>query len=382
MGEEGRSLYTLRPMALLPLALTLLAVLHPGSISGSRISVDGSAVQHRLRFQALTLVEELPVDTNGDLLLDEAEFAAAKGRIETYLLDHYRIFEGGLGGTRLPGEVAELKLFLDGPPELPLSHWLEASLVYGAGAEVERLGVEELLFEESNPLHVEYLSVTFGEEIEQHHIFHPGDQDHDFESSGEFPDSRLASFFKLGMDHILEGYDHLLFLAALLVAVRGLRSLAWVVTAFTLAHSVTLALAALELVELPGRFVELAIALSIVYVAAENLIGVERRSVWVEAFLFGLLHGLGFAGFLGDALRWEEELVVPLLGFNLGVEAGQLLAVVPVALVLAGARRVINKGDETEGPELLVPRLLGRIISAGIVVVGLYWFAERAGFIG
>jgi len=111
---------------------------------------------------------------------------------------------------------------------------------------------------------------------------------------------------------------------------RSLRSLVGVVTAFTVAHSVTLGLAATEVLEV-GRlsgFVEAVIALSIAYVATENvLMPRQDRTRWPEAFVFGLVHGLGFAGFLGEALYGEPRRVVPLLGFNLGVEAGQLLVV-------------------------------------------------------
>ena len=180
------------------------------------------------------------------------------------------------------------------------------------------------------------------------------------EPSGEVQHGPLRAFLELGVDHILTGYDHLLFLLALLVVAPTLRALAWTITAFTAAHSITLALAALEVVTLPGRFVEIAIALSIAYVAAENLLRLEKRSLWLEALVFGLLHGLGFAGFLGEALRGEDDLVVPLIGFNLGVELGQLLFVVPLALLLRGLTLALRSRSEEEGPPpRLVPERLG-----------------------
>ena len=365
------------------LALAALLALHPGSFSRSLATVEGATLRHELRFQALTLIETLPVDTSGDLVLDEAELASARVPIDEYLREHYRIFASEEAQAPLAGSLLRLGLFLEGDPALPTSTWVEAEYAYTQAEPFAGLVLEERLFEDSNPQHVEFVSVFFGRELPIDHVFYPGDDRWSCAPSGVVPPGRLWTFFELGVEHILGGYDHLLFLIALLVAVRGLRSLAWVVTAFTLAHSVTLALAALELVSLPGRFVELAIALSIVYVAAENLMKLEKRSLWLEAFFFGLLHGLGFAGFLGEALQGETELGLPLVGFNLGVEVGQLLVVVPLAFAFALVARFRRRGvDQDEEPARLVPTAAGRLTSAAIVVVGLYWFAERAGFVG
>jgi hydrogenase/urease accessory protein HupE len=365
------------------IALITLLALHPGSFSRSQVTVEGMQVRHTLRFQALTLIETLPVDTSGDLLLDANELTPAREVIDGYLREHYRLYPDEGRGAPLEGELLRLELFLEGDPSLPTSTWVEAEFTYSHSAPLEALVLEERLFEISNPQHVEFVSVAWGGELPRDHVFYPEEERWTCTPTGVVPPGRLRTFFELGVSHILGGYDHLLFLFALLVAVRGLRSLAWVVTAFTLAHSVTLALAALEIFTLPGRFVELAIALSIVYVAAENLMRIDKRSLWLEAFFFGLLHGLGFAGFLGDALSGEEGLGLPLLGFNLGVEAGQLLVVLPLAAVFALLARRRGQVDASEdAPPPLVPATVGRLVSAVIVLVGLYWFAERAGFVG
>lgn len=167
------------------------------------------------------------------------------------------------------------------------------------------------------------------------------------------------------------------FLAVLIVAARSLRSLAWVVTAFTASHSLTLGLAAFDLVPLEARLVELAIALSIAYVAADVLLRRSPRGLGPEAFVFGLLHGLGFAGFLRDAMASEPLVISALVGFNLGVEAGQLAVILPLGLALAffSRRNGLADGDLERG---LAPAWLRMAACGTAVLLGLWWFIQRA----
>ena len=147
--------------------------------------------------------------------------------------------------------------------------------------------------------------------------------------------SGFGSFFTLGLWHILEGYDHLMFLLALLLAPASGWAVVRIVTAFTLAHSVTLALTALNLLQLPGLLVESAIAASIAFVAAQNLRAATTTAHRVGVTgLFGLIHGCGFADILRETGLPEGQLLTSLLGFNLGVEAGQLLVVLPLVPAL------------------------------------------------
>jgi hydrogenase/urease accessory protein HupE len=331
--------------------------------------------------QALTLIETLPVDLNDDLILDAEEFAAGREKIEWYLGEHYRFYLTSDGNQPLRGSLTSLEMVLDGNPELPSNYWLHAEFAYSADQELESVTIEESLFEISNPNHIEYLSVAWKGEEPHHHIFSGEDIRQRFEPTGREQKGVLRSFFDLGIDHILGGYDHLLFLVALLVGVKSLRRLVGVITAFTLAHSITLGLAAFEVVTLPSSFVEIAIALSIVYVAAENLLNLGKRSLWIEALVFGLLHGLGFAGFLGDALRGEESTIVPLLGFNAGVEVGQVLFVVPIGLLFHFMGKLRAPAVGGEPVPLLVPKQIGRLISIAVILIGMYWFVERAGFL-
>lgn len=180
-----------------------------------------------------------------------------------------------------------------------------------------------------------------------------------------------GSFFSLGIEHILGGYDHLLFLLALMLRGGGLWSLLKIITAFTIAHSITLALAALDVVVLPGALVESVIALSIAYVALENLLprhAISRR--WAVSFLFGLVHGFGFSTVLREIGLPKENLLLSLLNFNLGVEAGQLTVVLLIVPILM---RLKSKPWE--------PRVVATV-SGVILAVGLVLFAERAFFGG
>jgi hypothetical protein len=180
----------------------------------------------------------------------------------------------------------------------------------------------------------------------------------------------IARFVALGFEHILDGIDHLLFLACLIIPVRRLRTLVPVVTSFTVAHSITLGASALGLAPDGLWFpplIETLIALSIVYMAIENVIGANPRRRWLLAFGFGLVHGFGFSFALSESLQFAGgHLLGALLGFNLGVELGQLLVVAVVAplIALAFAR--------------VVPERMGTIIAS--VLVGhtaWHWLTER-----
>lgn len=179
------------------------------------------------------------------------------------------------------------------------------------------------------------------------------------------------SYFLLGVEHILAGWDHLLFVIALVLLVRRGWAVAKAVTAFTVAHSLTLAGVSLGFLGLPGRPVEAVIALSIVLLAVEVARGdrpsLTRRWPWVVAFLFGLIHGFGFAGALREIGLPEGEVPAALISFNLGVEAGQLCVVLGVLLVLEAIRRLRAKA--------LAPAI--RVASYGIGITGSYWLVER-----
>jgi hydrogenase/urease accessory protein HupE len=185
------------------------------------------------------------------------------------------------------------------------------------------------------------------------------------------------TYLVLGIEHILGGIDHLLFVLALLILVKSKRRLIATVTAFTLAHSLTLAGATLGFVHVPGPPVEAAIALSIVFVAAEIIhsrqgwTGLTERFPWIVAFTFGLLHGFGFASALSEVGLPQSAIPVALLFFNVGVEVGQLLFIASVFAVIALARRV----DRRLG--LPQPAWAWRIPPYAIGSIAMFWVIQR-----
>lgn len=190
---------------------------------------------------------------------------------------------------------------------------------------------------------------------------------------GRFEVARTYTF--LGIEHIWTGVDHLLFVLALIIIVRGKRRLLATITAFTIAHSITLALATLDVIHIPGPPVEATIALSIVFVAREiiNLHrgreGLAARKPWIVAFAFGLLHGLGFAGALAAIGLPQNDIPLALLFFNVGVETGQILFIAAVLSLIWATKRVLHSPLAPRRPALAPAYFIGGVAS--------YWMLER-----
>ncbi len=186
----------------------------------------------------------------------------------------------------------------------------------------------------------------------------------------------FRSYLGLGVTHILEGIDHLMFVFALILLVPGRRQLFWAVTAFTLAHSITLAAASLGVVNLPPPPVEAVIALSIVFLAYELALPRDRRdpltmrAPWLVSFGFGLIHGLGFAGALREIGLPEGEIPMALLAFNLGVETGQLMFIAAVLAIAEIGRRILPFVAAQE-------RRIERVASYAIGSLSAFWVIER-----
>ncbi len=179
-------------------------------------------------------------------------------------------------------------------------------------------------------------------------------------------------YLKLGIEHLLAGYDHVLFVVGLLLLISSTRSLLITITSFTLAHSVTLALSVLGWVSLSQAAVEACIALSIVLLAREALTKQDsllKRSPWLAAFAFGLLHGFGFAGALRDIGLPDENLWVALLSFNVGIELGQLILVGIWVVLGALAQRLLPVTT-------LTPRLHA-LTAYAIGGMAIYWTLQR-----
>ena len=184
-----------------------------------------------------------------------------------------------------------------------------------------------------------------------------------------------GDYWRMGTIHILEGVDHLLFVLALLLIVSGLGPLVKAVTAFTVAHSITLALATLGFVHVPAAPTEAIIALSILFLASEivhkhnGAIGITERYPWVIAFIFGLVHGLGFAGALSEIGVPQHEVPLALFMFNVGVETGQLAFIAVVLILMAVLKRL----------PLTAPQGAWRLLPYAIGSVAAFWTIERVG---
>jgi hydrogenase/urease accessory protein HupE len=175
-------------------------------------------------------------------------------------------------------------------------------------------------------------------------------------------------FVRLGVEHIFTGYDHLAFLLGLLVATGSLGSLVKIITSFTIAHSITLALATFNVVILPTRLTESLIALSILYVAAENLLDFRAMKRYYITFLFGLVHGFGFSNVLREMDLPKSSLALSLFSFNAGVEIGQITFVL---LIFPLVQDLVSSGWKRLKPA----------VSIGVACLAVYWFVQRA-FLG
>jgi len=184
----------------------------------------------------------------------------------------------------------------------------------------------------------------------------------------------IRTYTWLGITHILMGFDHLLFVFSLLLIVKNMRRLLWTITAFTVAHSITMAGATLGLVHIPQQPVEAMIALSILFLAMEIVhekqgkAGLTSRYPWVIAFIFGLLHGFGFAGALAEIGLPQQAITLALIFFNIGVELGQLMFVATVVLVALLLQRLKH------------PRFMEKVemvVVYGIGGLSAFWVFER-----
>jgi hydrogenase/urease accessory protein HupE len=305
----------------------------------------------------------------------EADF----GRVQPALAaDAARLWEVRAGGATLRPRSARVELLPDDNVSFFLTY---APVAAGAG-----LGLHAPRLAELPPEHRQFAIVTdvLGSMLGRK-LLRSADATLDLPGSGAAPAANAPApadesagatfrgFLKLGVEHIWTGYDHLLFLFALLVVCRTFRASVAIISCFTLAHSITLGLATFDLVNLPAALVEPVIAASIVYVGVENLLrrGEEPRGRWLLTFAFGLIHGFGFAGVLRDLGLGEASggIAVPLLAFNLGVELGQIAIAVVVLPLVWRARR----------NEKFVRRAVPAL-SAAVALAGLYWLLERTVF--
>jgi hypothetical protein len=353
--------------------LVLPAQAHKASDSYLVLNVEGAQVVGQWDIALRDIDFALGLDTDGDGNITWGELRARHAEINTWALNALTLERGGSCSLRVTqnqvdehtdGSYSVLRL----SGECPAA---SGDLALGYG----------LLFD-VDALHRSLASITLDGKV-QSAVVSPQSAQQTFTATAAPAWSQLAQFFVQGVWHIWIGFDHILFLLALLlplVLVRelgrwrpvgqfsdALREVVWVVTSFTAAHSITLSLAATGLVELPSRLVESAIAVSVVVAALNNVVPLFDHRRWMVAFGFGLIHGFGFASVLAELGLPQGALLLSLVGFNLGVEAGQL-AIVVVFLPLAFALR--HTAFYRTGV------LVGGSVLA--MLLALVWLAERA----
>ena len=354
--------------ALIGIALTLLgiatpAAAHPVPFSYVDVHIDPTALDVTMVAHIYDVAHDLGIEPI-ERLLDPAVLASRAEAITTLLRNRFQL----LGDRRPVGAGS-----WSAPEALPERQSIRVRARFEAVRPFGMLTVSASLFP-YDPQHQTFLNIYERGAIASQAILSPGRGQ--FEYFGGTRRGVLAAmkkFVPAGAHHILIGPDHLLFLVGLLLLGGSARRLLLVVTAFTVAHSITLSLAALGIVAPPNGAVEPAIALSIVYVGADNLMVRGGRDVrgWI-ALAFGFVHGFAFANVLREMDLPARALGWSLFSFNVGVEIGQLVVVVAVASALA----LLRRRSEAAGR---------RLVFAGSVVViaaGTFWFIQRVFFSG
>jgi HupE / UreJ protein len=340
---------------------------HWADLSAAEISTTGNVTQIILTFPTGLVAA---MDTDKDNQLSEAEFHLHHAELTNYFLGSIHLSDGqGQKPTIVIAPVDTATI----PPDLgivPGTH-STVKLIYTWAREPRDIIIDYNLFLPGVST-ASCLATILQDGQTQTFVFTPENRTLRLEQ-GQTPFwSQVGSFIVLGIEHILTGYDHLLFLLALLALGGSFGYLLKVVSAFTIAHSVTLTLATLDIISLPPRFIESIIALSIAYVAAENLWRKREQAErwrWLLTFVFGLVHGMGFAGILQEMQIPKSSLAISLVSFNVGVELGQLAFMTLAFLVLALFKRWSWDKAIRYGASLTA------------VAAGMYWFVQRA-FLG
>jgi len=334
---------------------------HATQLSSSQIEVSPHAARVVLELNARDVdvaLKSALVTREGTI--SEQGLSDARDALETYVLEHTQL--AVLPSANCRGEVGAMQPKAD--HVLVHVHWtcppINGELTYRV-----------TLFQEIDPASRHMVTATG--EVKMVGLLAVAN-----------PELRLAAarsdvwrvmwhYLLAGIEHIAIGYDHIAFLIAVIVWGRKLWPLVKVVTAFTIAHSITLSLAVLDIVRLPSLLVETLIAMSIVYVAAENFFVRDmRHRAWIT-FGFGLIHGFGFASVLRDYGLPQDALVPALAAFNIGVEVGQVLIVAASFVLFMVANRLLRDAKMA----MPVMRAMPLALSGVILLLGLYWTVER-----
>jgi len=319
-----------------------VAQAHAYSASFTTLDLTKEDTKMSFLLDEISVIELTGGDVNHNGMLEPEEFNAVKSKMEKVLKDHLLLKINDK--VQNWSKIEEISLNRKG--ENTQLHFV---VTYPALQPSQSISLTDNLYQNDTKNYVDLVKINYGNQNSTSALSGTNRtwsmilSDNDYESFHSSatssnpiqpkqvktkPDQPISSdwlsFLKLGMNHILSGYDHLLFLLSLIIARQSFKQFATVITAFTLAHSLTLTLTVLGILHVPPAFVEPAIALSICYVAIDNILRKEVSHRWVLTFFFGLIHGMGFADILVGMHIPKSELAVDLASFNIGIEIIQL----------------------------------------------------------
>ncbi|WP_314587991.1 HupE/UreJ family protein [Paenibacillus terrigena] len=327
---------------------------HSTSVGYSTLNVKGNEILYELFLEEVDLYQ---FDVNKDFIFENEEMASQKEQIEAYIRESLRI-----DTDRGP---LKMELLSTAVSDKNSAKGVVFQLRFTADEEIDQFNLHyNFLFDDIAPGHTSMLLVNSGEFSHQG-ILAEDSRDIHLDLPRSNVGFLLWNYFVLGIHHILTGYDHLLFLLSLVLIVSRFNEALKIVTAFTIAHSITLFLVASDRIHVISYWVEASIALSICYVAVENLFVQKAKWRWILTALFGLIHGMGFAGALAETGLPKRNLVGTLLSFNLGVETGQLMVLCLLLPLLIWLRRF--------------PWYRKMMISTSclIFILAFYWLIQR-----
>lgn len=337
------------------------ALAHTDNSEGySNFTMDHEKLMAEIYIDYFELGRLIDFGVNPGVQKDELNRALEKKRdaITEYLGSHLEIY---MDGAKAEGIITSTNVERRTDRE-----YARIILEFPKPAEASSLKIHySVFFDDNDPMHRNIANYELEKEKGQF-VFNGGERE--LQIGQETIIGQIIRFIQLGFHHIMIGYDHILFVIALVLGTRRFSDILKVITVFTLAHSITLGLTALKLINLSSEIVEPLIALSIAFVAIENFFGFSSRYRFAVVFIFGLIHGVGFAGALqlSENVTWRS--LSSILSFNLGVEAGQALIIMLLFPLLLFIRRfkwsTIVHGGAT----------------AGIFGIGLMWYFQR--FIG
>lgn len=331
------------------------------SIAYSDIQVDQGVIRYSLQLDMYDLrVSITPDDPEIGTWTEEtlAPFIKnEKKAVADYLLSGIKLYADSIP---LDGKLTDLKL--DMTQDQPFA---DATLEFPLLMQPEHLILAyNIVFDDRDQFHNNFVNLTMNDKKQTTVLTY---ETREIELGKLTFWRAVEQYFILGIEHLLTGYDHILFLIGLLIGARSVKQILMVVTSFTAAHTITLLLSSLGVIQLPGKIVEPIIALSIIYVALTSLFrkeGATKHNVWL-AFGFGLIHGFGFAGTLSEMRLDTRQFFSSLLTFNVGIETAQVLLVLLLFPLIRYARRW--------KPSMAT-------IASCISLFGFIWFVQRVFF--